>query len=220
MGSIQKNLKELLESLIVDDYSKASDYLGKVVQEKIKERVRKASLTPLFEKKSKKKSKVKDKSPDGSKMTDPKNRVVGKAKGNAFTEDLPKAKGKKALKEGPEVHDLDTPIISFNLKTTLKGAAREGYEALHDYKGKLNTLTFPLINKVNDLNGDLELSLGELTQLTQEVFTLKDKLEKQGEDVIAEYLNELANNLDHISHLNSPDYQGSIDNSGFDNGSE
>jgi len=68
MDVIKENIVKFIDTMIVDNYSKAHKYLEVLVQEKVKEKIKKASNLKPFgkkedEKKSKKKSKKKGKLP-------------------------------------------------------------------------------------------------------------------------------------------------------------
>lgn len=69
MDVIKENIVKFIDTMIVDNYSKAHKYLGILVQEKVKEKIKKAKNLKPFgkkedEKKSKNKSKKKSKLPD------------------------------------------------------------------------------------------------------------------------------------------------------------
>jgi len=68
MDVIKENIVKFIDTMIVDNYSKAHKYLEVLVQEKVKEKIKKASSLKPFgknedKKKSKKKSKKKGKLP-------------------------------------------------------------------------------------------------------------------------------------------------------------
>ena len=60
MDVIKENIVKFIDTMIVDDYSKAHKYLEVLVQEKVKGKIKKASkLKPFGEKEEEKKSKKK-----------------------------------------------------------------------------------------------------------------------------------------------------------------
>ena len=64
MDVIKENIVKFIDTMIVDNYSKAHKYLEVLVQEKVKGKIKKASnLKPFGEKEEKKKSKKKGKLP-------------------------------------------------------------------------------------------------------------------------------------------------------------
>jgi len=68
MDVIKENIVKFIDTMIVDNYSKAHKFLGVLVQEKVKGKIKKAKNLKPFgkkedEKKSKKKSKKKVKIP-------------------------------------------------------------------------------------------------------------------------------------------------------------
>lgn len=63
MDVIKENIVKFIDTMIVDNYSKAHKYLEVLVQEKVKEKIKKASNLKPFEKKSKNKSKKKKELP-------------------------------------------------------------------------------------------------------------------------------------------------------------
>ena len=87
MDVIKENIVKFIDTMIVDNYSKAHKYLEVLVQEKVKKQIKKASkLNPFSEKEDKEKSKGKGK-------------AKGKAKGKmpAFLKKI-KEKGSKTKK--------------------------------------------------------------------------------------------------------------------------
>lgn len=57
MDVINESIVKFIEALIVDDYSKASNHLGKIVNEKVKLKIKDSLSIPVFESHSKKKKK-------------------------------------------------------------------------------------------------------------------------------------------------------------------
>lgn len=64
MDVIKENIVKFIDTMIVDNYSKAHKFLEILVQEKVKEKIKKgAKLKPFGKKKDKKESKKKGKMP-------------------------------------------------------------------------------------------------------------------------------------------------------------
>jgi hypothetical protein len=64
MDVIKENIVKFIDTMIVDNYSKAHKYLEVLVQEKVKEKIKKASkLKPFGKKEDEKKSKKKKELP-------------------------------------------------------------------------------------------------------------------------------------------------------------